>query len=103
MWLLPKVHNPEFKSIDDSAIYDMAGALKEVLMRLKLRLNDPAYNFIIHTAPIRDGFYEEYHWHLEIMPKLTNVAGFEWGSGLYINPTSPEIAGECLRETCAVK
>jgi len=103
MWLLPKVHNPEFKSIDDSAIYDMAGALKEILMRLKLRINDPAYNFIIHTAPIRDGFYEEYHWHLEIMPKLTNVAGFEWGSGLYINSTSPEIAAKCLRETCAAK
>ncbi len=103
MWLLPKAHSSEFKSIDDSAIYDMAGALKEILSRLKLRLNDPAYNFIIHTGPIRDGIYEEYHWHLEIMPKLTNVAGFEWGSGLYINPTSPEITAKCLREACAAK
>lgn len=98
-WLLPKLHNSEFKSIDDSMIYDMAGALKEALMRLKIRLNDPAYNFIIHTGPIRDGVYEEFHWHLEIMPKLTHVAGFEWGSGLYINPASPELAAKCLRET----
>jgi UDPglucose--hexose-1-phosphate uridylyltransferase len=99
VWLLPKVHNPEFKSIDDNTIYDMADALKDVLMRVKIRLNDPAYNFIIHTSPIRDGSNEEFHWHLELMPKLTNVAGFEWGSGLYINPTSPEMNAKCLRET----
>ena len=102
-WLLPKGHNPDFKSIDDIMIADMAAALKEILMRLKTRLNDPAYNFIIHTAPIRDGVYEEFHWHLEIMPKLTNVAGFEWGSGLYINPTSPELTAKCLREACTAK
>lgn len=97
-WIVPTVHNPEFNKVDDAAIYDMAGILKDVLVRLKNVLNDPAYNFIIHTAPIRDGSNEEFHWHLEIMPKLTNVAGFEWGSGLYINPTSPELAAKYLRE-----
>ncbi len=97
-WLLPKTHNPHFKSIDDNSIYDLSLILKDTLLRIKTVLQDPAYNFIIHTSPVRDGVNEEFHWHLEIMPKLTSVAGFEWGSGFYINPTSPEMAAEYLRE-----
>jgi len=97
-WIVPKTHNQNFKSIDDKRIEDMASILKDTLVRLKKVLNDPPYNFIIHTAPIRDGSSEDFHWHLEIMPKLTNVAGFEWGSGFYINPTSPEVAAKYLKE-----
>lgn len=98
-WILPKNHNQHFISIDDSQASEMAVALREVLLKLKIALHDPAYNFIIHTAPIRNGSSEEYHWHLEIMPKLTQIAGFEWGSGFYINPTCPELAAKYLRET----
>ena len=97
-WILPKKHNQNFKSIDNTMTGAMAAILKDTLVRLKKVLKDPAYNFIIHTAPIRDGINEEFHWHLEIMPKLTSVAGFEWGSGFYINPTSPELAAKHLRE-----
>ncbi|MFC1624726.1 galactose-1-phosphate uridylyltransferase, partial [Candidatus Omnitrophota bacterium] len=97
-WIVPKTHNQHFRSIDDKRVDDMALILKDTLMRLKNTLKDPPYNFIIHTAPVRDGANEEFHWHLEIMPKLTNVAGFEWGSGFYINPTSPELAAKYLRE-----
>ncbi len=97
-WILPKAHNQHFRSIDDKKAVSMAAILKDTLTRLKKVLKDPAYNFIIHTAPVRDGINEEFHWHLEIMPKLTNVAGFEWGSGFYMNPTSPELAAEYLRK-----
>jgi UDPglucose--hexose-1-phosphate uridylyltransferase len=97
-WILPKTHDQHFKSIDDNRVGDMAAILKDTLMRIKKTLNDPPYNFIIHTSPVRDGNNEGYHWHLEIMPKLTRVAGFEWGSGFYINPTSPELAADCLRK-----
>ncbi|MFC1667340.1 galactose-1-phosphate uridylyltransferase [Candidatus Omnitrophota bacterium] len=97
-WLLPKTHNQNFNAIDDKRVEDMAAILKDVLVRLKNCLKDSPYNFIIHTAPVRNGLNEEFHWHLEIMPKLTNVAGFEWGSGFYINPTSPELAAKYLRE-----
>ena len=58
----------------------------------------PAYNYIIHTAPIGETAEDYYHWHLEIMPKLTKVAGFEWGTGFYINPTPPEVSAKFLRE-----
>ncbi len=64
----------------------------------KLRdvLEDPALNVLIHTTPVQDPESPYYHWHIEIMPKLTHVAGFEWGTGCYINPVSPERAAELL-------
>jgi len=70
-------------------------------------LNDPPYNYMLHTAPFRHakrpGYWhtikEDYHWHIEVTPRITQVAGFEWGSGFYINPTSPEDAAKYLRET----
>jgi hypothetical protein len=75
---------------------ELAGVLRETLQRLNLAPQNPPYNLVIHTAPNRDADHEYYHWHIEIMPKLTKVAGFEWGSGFYINPTPPEDAAAYL-------
>ena len=69
-----------------------------VLGRLDVTLDEPPFNFIIHSAPCKTPDLDYYHWHIEIMPKLTKVAGFEWGSGFYINPTPPEYAAETLRD-----
>ncbi|MGH9453833.1 MAG: galactose-1-phosphate uridylyltransferase, partial [Terriglobia bacterium] len=66
--------------------------------RLDRVLEHPAYNFVIHTSPVPDSSNDYYHWHIEIMPKLTKVAGFEWGTGFYINPTPPEESTKFLRE-----
>ena len=64
-----------------------------------MALDDPPYNFILHTLAVRRRTSSpHYHWHIEIMPTLTQVAGFEWGSGFYINPTPPEEAARFLRE-----
>ncbi len=60
-------------------------------------LESPPYNLIIHSAPFSEDVGDFYHWHVELMPKLTRTAGFEWGTGFYINPTSPEEAAEVLR------
>jgi len=68
------------------------------LLRLKIALQDPAFNYIIHTAPVYDIDSESYHWHFEIMPTLTRVAGFEWGTGFYVVPTPPELSAKYLRE-----
>jgi UDPglucose--hexose-1-phosphate uridylyltransferase len=59
-------------------------------------LNDPALNLLVHTTPIQKAETPYYHWHIEIMPKLTHTAGFEWGTGCYINPIPPERAAELL-------
>ncbi len=97
MWILPKEHRADFAQISPEAIGDFSRILKETLVRLRVALSNPSYNFIIHTAPIEPREREEYHWHLELIPKLTKVAGFEWGTGFYINPTPPELAAKFLR------
>ena len=98
IWILPKDHRADFAQIAPEAVTDFARILKETLTRLRITLSNPAYNFIIHTSPIETHEREEYHWHLELIPKLTKVAGFEWGTGFYINPTSPELAAKALRD-----
>ncbi|MDN5347154.1 MAG: UDPglucose--hexose-phosphate uridylyltransferase [Clostridia bacterium] len=97
-WILPRNHQPTFGMVDDEQLSDLAFILKEVLGRLKRAVNDPPYNLILHTSPLRE---EEpaYHWHLELLPRLTIVAGFEWGTDMYINPTPPEAAVRFLLET----
>ena len=60
-------------------------------------LEAPPYNLLLHSAPVRESVGEFYHWHVEIIPKLTKVAGFEWATGFYLNPTSPEEAAQVLR------
>ena len=76
----------------------LAELFSETLKRLEKSLGQVPYNFILHTAPIRESQLPYYHWHFEIVPKLTLIAGFEWGSGFYINPTPPEDAARYLRE-----
>ena len=97
-WLLPKRHEQSFEAMNDESIPALAALFRELLGRLNVALNRPPYNFVLHTSPCND--IEEphhFHWHIELMPKLTKVAGFEWGTGFYINPTPPEEAAEFLR------
>jgi UDPglucose--hexose-1-phosphate uridylyltransferase len=95
---MPKAHICHYVDIDFDMHTELASILKEILKRLKAGLANPAYNFILHTAPVGNEYREYYHWHIEIIPKLTKVAGFEWGTGFYINPTRPEDAAKFLRE-----
>ncbi len=106
VWILPKEHSCDFSSIKPEHRRHLAGILKKVMSKLKVTLNDPPYNYVLHTAPFRrakTGYWktvdEDYHWHIEIMPCLTRIAGFEWGTGFYLNPTLPEEAARILRET----
>jgi len=98
MWLLPKVHGSSYENNQSSIYSSLARMLKDTLMRLDVVLDRPAYNFMIHTSPVGEEINDHYHWHIEVIPKLTKVAGFEWGTGFYINPTPPEEAARFLRE-----
>ncbi len=95
-WLLPRAHVSAFEYITDAEIALLATTLKDTLKRLNIALNNPSYNYILHSSPCKTPDLEFYHWHFEIIPKLTRVAGFEWGTGFYINPTLPEDAAEFL-------
>ena len=97
-WILPKTHYPSFEHMDSSQHEQAAQILSDTLRRMNRVLADPPYNYIIHTSSSPEVDAEHYHWHFEIMPKLTKVAGFEWGTGFYINPTLPEEAAEYMRE-----
>jgi UDPglucose--hexose-1-phosphate uridylyltransferase len=96
IWILPKKHQSDFANLERDCISCLARALRDCLARIKGLLGDPSYNFIIHSSPINGHEREDYHWHIEIMPKLAKIAGFEWGSGFYINPVPPEIAAKNL-------
>ena len=93
---MPKKHASDFANIDRDSVASFAKALRDSLARIKGLLQDPSYNLIIHTSPINGHEREDYHWHVEIMPKLSKVAGFEWGSGFYVNPVLPHIAAKNL-------
>ena len=101
--LYPKRHRHSFAQIDEDEITLMAGALKRTLRSMSANFGHLfPYNYSIHTGYSRefsniDGFEESYHWHLEIIPRLTTPAGFEWGSGNYINIINPEDAAGKLR------
>jgi UDPglucose--hexose-1-phosphate uridylyltransferase len=97
-WILPKRHHSHFEYMEPFEYEQAAQILSDTLQRMNRVLGNPPYNFIIHTSSFSDADKEYYHWHFEIMPKLTKVAGFEWGTGFYINPTPPEEAANYLRE-----
>jgi UDPglucose--hexose-1-phosphate uridylyltransferase len=100
IWIMPKKHTGFFNQTSYEEIPDLASVLKGVVGKVKKVFGETAYNFIIHTSPINSegNGVDSYHWHLEFLPKLTRVAGFEWGTGFYIVPTPPEIAAKFLRE-----
>ncbi|MBI4217898.1 MAG: galactose-1-phosphate uridylyltransferase [Elusimicrobia bacterium] len=97
-WILPKNHDSHFEDLQKSEALSLSKILKKVLTKIKIVLDDPPYNYIIHNSPLKDAPLPHFHWHIEIMPKLSKIAGFEWGTGFYINPTPPEEAAQFLKE-----
>jgi len=97
LWVLPKQHSSSFENNQSPVYASLARMLKDTLVRLDTVLEHPAYNLMIHTSPIGEEINDHYHWHIEVIPKLTKVAGFEWGTGFYICPTPPEEAARFLR------
>ena len=98
--IFPKKSNPGFHHVEDADMPLLADVLNTVLKKIRVLLDDPDYNFFIHTAPVSgDVFveYDFYHWHLEILPRLSKIAGFELGTHIYINTVDPDEAAEKLR------
>lgn len=97
-WILPRRHSSHFEDTDAGTLAELGRMLRNTIRKIEKVLERPAYNFMLHTAPLQEPPLAYYHWHMEIIPRLTKVAGFEWGSGFYINPTPPEESARFLRE-----
>ena len=97
-WMLPRRHQAVFEDAPRQEFASLAVLLRDVLRRMNKALQFPPYNLLIHSAPLAEPVGDYYHWHVEIIPKLTKVAGFEWATGFYLNPTAPEEAAQVLRE-----
>ncbi len=100
IWIAPKRHNGYFCHLPPEEIPALAAILKDTIAKIKKVFPNLSYNYIIHSSPANGdhGDIESYHWHIEFMPKLTRVAGFEWGTGFYIVSTPPELAAQYLNE-----
>lgn len=96
-WVLPKKHESNFEEMDDKKIKAFANFFGSILKKIHDVLGDPPYNFMLHTAPVKESGLPHYHWHIEIAPLLSPIAGFERGTDSYINPVPPEFAAEKLR------
>jgi UDPglucose--hexose-1-phosphate uridylyltransferase len=96
--MMPRRHQSSFRDIIEEEIINLALHTKIIVGKMDGLLGTPPFNLVLHTAPCGLGELKHYHWHIEIIPKLAKVAGFEWGTGFYINPTIPEAVAEDLRE-----
>ncbi|HYV67003.1 MAG TPA: DUF4931 domain-containing protein [Myxococcales bacterium] len=97
--VLPREHRSIFEQSTPQELRGLSDALRLCLRKLDLALDKPACNFYLHTLPLREAASDWYHWHLEVRPVLALAAGFEWGSGIFVNPTPPEEAAAFLRQT----
>ena len=96
VWIVPRRHEADFGRAATPDVAATAEALRQVLSRLAASLDGPPYNLVLHTAPLREQVDATYHWHWEIHPRLREIAGLELGTGLPVNPVSPEDAVEEL-------
>ncbi|HOE97072.1 MAG TPA: galactose-1-phosphate uridylyltransferase [Candidatus Sumerlaeota bacterium] len=97
IWIIPRRHGPTFLDLSLNELEHLAELMRLLFGKLYHGLGDPDYNYIIHSAPLRDSASRYLHWYMSIVPRVTKAAGFELGSGMYINPALPEESAEFLR------
>jgi UDPglucose--hexose-1-phosphate uridylyltransferase len=100
-WVVPRTHYAAFEETPTEEYASLARIVQETFQRVERVLSNPPYNVVIHNAPFGEDDRLHYHWRLEITPRLIRLAGFEWGTGFYINPTPPEEAAQHLRDGSA--
>ncbi|NJN16335.1 MAG: HIT domain-containing protein [Oscillochloris sp.] len=98
IWIMPRDHRASFLNIDPADLPMFADIVRNVLHRLYTRLNDPDYNLVIRSTPVKEPENGYFHWYMAVVPRLSRTAGFELGSGVWINPTIPEDCAAFLRD-----
>jgi UDPglucose--hexose-1-phosphate uridylyltransferase len=98
VWIYPRRHTAYFGALTDSELADLAAILKEVLLKVYRGLDDPAYNFVVRSLSPEEQAVKYFHWYLSLVPRISKAAGFELGTGMFINPALPEASAEFLRK-----
>ena len=96
-WIVPLAHASHYETLSRAGAAELARVMKVVLAKIEAALDHPAYNYIIHSGSFDTSPLDHYHWHIEIIPRVTKTAGFEWGTGCFINPVPPEEAATMMR------
>ena len=97
-WIMPREHSARFEEASDRSLEQLAEALRAVMAGIDWALERPAYNLVLHSAPLTGEADPSFHWHLEILPRVVRYSGQEWGSGMFRNPVAPEEAARALRD-----
>lgn len=97
-WILPRAHQASFESTPVDLMSELSALMLEILRQLESLVPCPAYNYIVHTSPFDTRWKDHYHWHIEVIPRLSRLAGLELGTGVHVNTVSPELAANRLRK-----
>jgi UDPglucose--hexose-1-phosphate uridylyltransferase len=95
--VVPRIHQCDFQGLGASELKEFAELVRRLLLVLEAAFVPPAYNYFLQTRPRSSARPDAFHWHFELFPRLTKLAGFEWGTGSYINTVLPEAAAGHLR------
>lgn len=98
VWVMPKNHKPYFERISNEEKEACAEVFQKALAKIHKALNDPPFNFYLHTSPCDGKDYPHYHWHIEILPHTSTWAGFELSTGIEVSTIEPEVASDFLRK-----
>lgn len=97
-WIVPKSHQSHYETAPRKHIEELGSLMKNVLARIDAALGEPPFNYVLHSAPFNEPNRPDFRWHFEILPRLSRAAGFEWGTGSFINAVPPEDAAKFLRD-----
>ena len=97
VWIIPRNHRSTFLTVPEEQLHDLGRILRNVLRRIYVGLGDPDYNYVIRSAPLIDDLSPHQHWYVAVVPRVSQSAGFELGSGMFINSALPETSAEFLR------
>jgi len=103
VWILPREHKNRFETTGEDQLEELSDLVLDTIERLERALERPSYNWLLHNSPFDINTSDHYHWHIEVFPRNSVVAGYELGSGCYINPTPPELAADKLRSVVCTK
>ena len=97
-WILPRIHADAFEASNDESVAALAKISRRVIAALDHLQANPPFNFFIQSLSLNESDQAHYHWQLRLLPQISRAAGFEWGSGMHINPVAPELAAQMLRD-----